>query len=104
MAWPIIRVSSVPDAPTSEPETISRSLCRTKPEAAAAMPVNELSSEMTTGMSAPPIGSTKSTPSRSASTPAATSRDSPSLKLMLAASTTHGGGDQAVDAPSGRDR
>ena len=67
MAWPIIRVSSVPDAPTSAPETISRSLCSTKPEAAAAMPVNELSSEMTTGMSAPPIGSTKSTPRSSAS-------------------------------------
>ena len=30
----------------------------TKPAIAAAVPVNELSSEMTTGMSAPPIGST----------------------------------------------
>ena len=69
MAWPIIRVSNVPEAPTSVPETISRSLCSTKPDAAAAMPVNELSSEMTTGMSAPPIGSTSSTPSSSASAP-----------------------------------
>ena len=33
---------------------------------ATATPVNELSSEITTGMSAPPIGSTKSTPSSSA--------------------------------------
>ena len=33
---------------------------------ATARPVNELSSEITTGMSAPPIGSTKSTPSSSA--------------------------------------
>jgi hypothetical protein len=88
MAWPIMRVSSVPDAPTSVPETISRSLCSTKPDAAAAMPVHELSSEITTGMSAPPIGSTKSTPSSSASAPAATRRVWPSLKLMLAARIT----------------
>ena len=74
MAWPIMRVSSVPEAPTRVPETISRSLWSTKPEAAAAMPVNEFRSEITTGMSAPPIGSTKSTPSSSASAPAATSR------------------------------
>ena len=37
-----------------------------KPVIATATPVNELSSEITTGMSAPPIGSTKSTPSSSA--------------------------------------
>ena len=36
-----------------------RSLRSTKPVAAAARPVNELSSEITTGMSAPPIGSTR---------------------------------------------
>ena len=66
IARPIICVSSVPEAPTSVPETISRSLCSTKPVAAAARPVKELSSEITTGMSAPPIGSTKSTPSASA--------------------------------------
>ena len=88
MARPISCVSSVPDAPTSVPAMISRSLCSTKPVAAAARPVNELSSEITTGMSAPPIGSTKSTPSSSASAPAATSRASPSLKLMLAARIT----------------
>ena len=84
MAWPIIRVSSVPEAPTSVPETISRSLCSTKPVAAAAMPVNEFSSEITTGMSAPPIGSTKSTPSSSAKAAGDEERASaPSLKLML---------------------
>jgi hypothetical protein len=36
-----------------------------KPPSATAMPVNALSSEITTGMSAPPIGSTKSTPKAS---------------------------------------
>ncbi len=56
----------MPDAPTSIPLTISTLLCRTKPVAAAASPVNAFSSEMTTGMSAPPIGSTNSTPNKSA--------------------------------------
>ena len=55
-------VSSVPEAPTSVPATISASLSSTKPVAAAARPVNELSSEITTGMSAPPIGNTNITP------------------------------------------
>ncbi len=58
----------VPDAPTRAPLTISTSLLNTKPVIAAARPVNELSSEMITGMSAPPIGTTNSTPSRSDST------------------------------------
>ena len=37
---------------------ISTGLLITKPAIAAAVPVNELSSEITTGMSAPPMGST----------------------------------------------
>ena len=40
---------------------------RTKPVAEAARPVAALRSEITTGMSAPPIGSTKRTPKRTAS-------------------------------------
>jgi hypothetical protein len=68
---PIISVSSVPDAPTSAPEMMSTSLPSAKPVSAAASPVNELSSEMMTGMSAPPIGNTKSTPSTAAATSAA---------------------------------
>ena len=40
-------------------------LPRAKPVAHAARPAYELSSEMTTGMSAPPIGSTAMTPSAS---------------------------------------
>ena len=62
IALPISSVSSVPDAPTSAPEMIRTLLSSTKPVSAAASPVNELSSEITTGISAPPIGSTKSTP------------------------------------------
>ncbi len=52
----IIRVSRMPDAPTRVPAMISRLLLRVKPEAATASPVNEFSSEMSTGTSAPPIG------------------------------------------------
>ena len=63
-------VSSVPDAPTSAPLMISTLLPSTKPVDAAARPVNELSSEITTGMSAPPIGSTNSMPSTSDATSA----------------------------------
>ena len=58
----------MPEAPTSVPATISRSLSSTKPDAATARPVNEFSSEISTGTSAPPMGSTKITPSTSAST------------------------------------
>jgi hypothetical protein len=56
-------VKIVPDAPTRAPLTISTSLLSTKPVMAAASPVKELSNEMITGMSAPPIGITNSTPS-----------------------------------------
>ena len=62
IARPIISVSSVPDAPTSAPLTIRTLFSSSKPVAAAASPVNAFSSEITTGMSAPPIGSTKRTP------------------------------------------
>ena len=62
IARPISSVSSVPDAPTSAPLTIRTLLCSTKPVAAAARPVKAFSSEITTGMSAPPIGSTNRTP------------------------------------------
>ena len=71
IARPIISVSSVPDAPTSTPLTIRTFSCRTKPVADAASPVQAFSSEITTGMSAPPIGSTNRTPkaSEAATTP-----------------------------------
>jgi hypothetical protein len=56
----------VPDAPTSAPLTIRTLLCSTKPVADAARPVNAFNSEITTGMSAPPMGSTKRTPKSAA--------------------------------------
>ena len=62
IAFAISSVSSVPEAPTSIPATIRTVLSSTKPVAAAARPVNAFRSEITTGMSAPPIGSTKRTP------------------------------------------
>ncbi len=65
IARAIISVSSVPEAPTSMPATIRRLFSSSKPPSATATPVNALSSEITTGMSAPPIGSTKRTPNAS---------------------------------------
>ena len=67
IAFAMSSVSSVPDAPTSIPATISTVESRTKPVADAARPVNAFSSEITTGMSAPPMGSTNITPKTSAS-------------------------------------
>ena len=76
IARAIIRVRKVPEAPTSMPLTISTLFSSSKPVADAARPVNALRSEITTGMSAPPIGSTKRTPKRSAPTIIRTSRKS----------------------------
>ena len=61
-------VRMAPEAPTSAPAMISTGLLMTKPAIAAAVPVNELSSEITTGMSAPPMGSTSVMPKISAAT------------------------------------
>src|SRR5207237_1256770 len=61
----IAMVRIVPDAPTSAPLTMRTSLLSTNPVVAAARPVNELSSEMITGMSAPPMGITNRAPSAS---------------------------------------
>ena len=68
IAWLILIVSSVPEAPTSVPPMISAVLSSTNPVEAAASPVNAFRSEITTGMSAPPIGRTNRTPSTSAPT------------------------------------
>ena len=90
IARPIISVSNVPDAPTSMPLTISTLFSSSKPPAATARPVNAFSSEITTGMSAPPIGSTKSTPK---SSDAATSTQS-SHSSCTPAHERDAGGDQ----------
>src|SRR4030081_1341719 len=55
-----------PDAPSSAPQMIRMLLPNAKPVAEAASPQYELSNATTTGMSAPPIGSTISTPSSAA--------------------------------------
>ena len=62
-AMSLVRIA--PDAPTSAPAMIRTSLPSTKPAIATAVPVNELSRQMTTGMSAPPIGRTIVTPKMS---------------------------------------
>ena len=66
LAIRLVRIE--PDAPTIMPATIMAVLSSASPAAAAESPVSALSSEITTGMSAPPIGSTTSTPSTAAST------------------------------------
>ncbi len=60
LAIRLVRIE--PDAPTIMPATIIAVLFSAKPAAAADNPVIALSSEMTTGMSAPPIGSTTNKP------------------------------------------
>jgi hypothetical protein len=51
-----------PEAPTKEPATINTLFDIINPVNAAAIPERELSKETTTGISAPPIGSTSINP------------------------------------------
>ena len=62
MALLIMRVSKMPEAPTMVPATIKTFDPMVNPLAATAKPVKELRSEIKTGTSAPPIGSTKAMP------------------------------------------
>ena len=57
-----------PDDPSSAPAVMSSLFCSTNPIATAESPAYELSSEMTVGMSAPPIGMISKTPNVSEST------------------------------------
>jgi len=66
MAFAMSCVSSVPAAPTTMPAIIMAGLARTKPSKPTANPVSAFSSEITTGMSAPPIGKVTSAPSAAA--------------------------------------
>ena len=84
MALAIWSVRIVPLAPTSMPATIKAVLSSATPAAAALSPVKAFRVEMTTGMSAPPIGSTASTPSA----PAATSRTMKTSSLSEPATIT----------------
>ena len=67
IAFDMSRVRIVPDAPTSVPATMSSWLPRVNPAMATASPVYALRSEITTGMSAPPMGMTSATPKARAS-------------------------------------
>ena len=53
-----------PDAPTREPAMISAEFPIINPVNAAAIPDSELSNDTTTGISAPPIGKTNTTPNK----------------------------------------
>ena len=55
MALHMMLVRIRPDAPTSRPVTIRMVLATARPAAQAATPEYELSSAITTGMSAPPM-------------------------------------------------
>ncbi len=55
-------VRMLPEAPTRAPAMMSPTLLMTNPAIATAVPVKALRSEITTGMSAPPIGMTMITP------------------------------------------
>jgi hypothetical protein len=62
IATAIRLVRMLPEAPTIMPATIIAVLFNASPAAAAESPVMALSSEMTTGMSAPPMGNTTNRP------------------------------------------
>ena len=66
MALDMMAVRTRPDAPTSAPEMIRAWDPITKPVEAAASPDIEFRKATITGMSAPPIGSVRVTPSRPA--------------------------------------
>src|SRR3954451_10973427 len=85
MATAIWLVNSVPDAPTIIPATINDVLFSATPVAAADRPVNALRVEITTGMSAPPIGNTKKLPTSAAETSSSSIQNSPSAPATIAA-------------------
>jgi hypothetical protein len=60
----MMNVRIKPDAPTREPAIMRAEFPIINPVNAAAIPDNELSSDTTTGISAPPIGNTNTTPSK----------------------------------------
>ena len=84
MASAMSLVRIVPEAPTMMPPTISATLSSAMPAAAAERPVSAFSSEITTGMSAPPIGSTTMFPSTAAESRISTNRPSDSAPAAIA--------------------
>ncbi len=73
-------------------------MSRTNPLAATASPVNEFSSEMSTGTSAPPMGSTKMTPKHQGQDRATTQTiHVPGARSAAMPETDDGGSHDAVD-------
>ena len=68
IAVAISSVRIVPEEPTRVPATIRATFSSAKPAAAAERPVKAFRNEITTGMSAPPIGSTTRLPRIAAAT------------------------------------
>ena len=83
MASAICLVRIEPEAPTSMPATISAVLSSAMPAAAADRPVKAFSVEITTGMSAPPIGVTASTPKAPADSRISQNSSSESLPAAI---------------------
>ena len=77
MAFAMSCVSSVPAEPTTVPAMIIAALSSTKPSKPTARPVRALYKEITTGMSAPPMGSVIATPRISANTKSSDTTGSP---------------------------
>ena len=84
IAFAISSVRSVPAAPTSAPATISTVESSTKPVAGPASPVKAFRSEITTGMSAPPIRAniTPKSSARAISAIRAHSESTPATRAM----------------------
>ena len=87
IAVAISSVRIVPEEPTRVPATISATLSSANPVAAAESPVNAFRSEITTGMSAPPIGSTTRLPSAAAAMRTRMNRPCEGSSLFAAIST-----------------
>src|ERR1035437_4136037 len=85
MALAMSRVRIAPEAPTRAPATMRTTLPTTNPAIATAVPVNAFRSEMTPGISAPPIGRTIVTPKIRAQASAASSK---SVRTWLSYVTT----------------
>ena len=100
IAAAMARVRMVPEAPTSVPATTSSTLPSTTPDAATARPVKAFSSEMTIGTSAPPTGSTSSTPAARPSTSSSTASGSEPVRTTATAAPTAASSTAAITTGS----
>ena len=100
IAVAISSVRIVPEEPTRVPATIRATLSSANPAAAAERPVNAFSSEITTGMSAPPIGSTTRLPSIAGGDQ---DGDEQALRGIVVVRRDHDAGDDDPDQQQGVD-